>query len=67
MLTGAIPIIWPWDGAREIWPEQYIAADIEQAVELIRKPATETNKVRDQLLELYQADSLTKLWLSVLQ
>lgn len=34
-LTGALPVIWNWDGASEIWGEQWIVHSLEQAVERV--------------------------------
>lgn len=31
MLTGAVPIIWNWDGAAEIWGDEYVIGSIQGA------------------------------------
>lgn len=32
MLTGAYPVIWPWEGASEIWGEEYVVKSTSDAV-----------------------------------
>jgi len=39
LLTGCRPVIWPWDGAKDIWGEEYIVANTEKAAEAVRIPA----------------------------
>jgi glycosyltransferase involved in cell wall biosynthesis len=31
LLTGAVPVIWDWEGARDIWGEQWIVRSVEEA------------------------------------
>lgn len=35
MLTGSVPVIWRWDGASEIWGEDYIVNDIDSASNMV--------------------------------
>ena len=36
MLTGAIPIVWNWDGAKEIWGGGYVVDDFSDALNKVR-------------------------------
>lgn len=35
ILTGAVPVIWDWDGAAEIWGKERIVSDIQTAKRLV--------------------------------
>lgn len=35
MLTNTMPVIWNWDGAEEIWGEEFIVESTEEAAQLI--------------------------------
>lgn len=35
MLTGAIPIIWNWDGSGEIWGAEWLVGSIEEATKAV--------------------------------
>lgn len=37
--TGAIPLIWPWEGAKEIWGEACVFEKLSQMVNVIRRNA----------------------------
>ncbi|MGO3130540.1 MAG: glycosyltransferase family protein [Alcaligenes sp.] len=37
MLTGAVPIIWNWEGAGDIWGEQWVVKDVIEAKAAIKK------------------------------
>lgn len=37
LLAGCRPVIWPWNGAAEIWGSEYIATDLESACVAIQK------------------------------
>ena len=37
MLTGAIPIIWDWDGAEEIWGERFVIKKLSEAFLVVTK------------------------------
>lgn len=46
MLTGAIPVIWNWDGAAEIWGEEWIVKSISEAKNVVisNEPRSEIAK-----------------------
>ena len=33
--SGSIPIIWPWDGSTEIYPEDWVVSSTEEAAQRI--------------------------------
>lgn len=36
MLTGAIPIIWDWEGAEKIWGQRFIVTQLREAVSAVK-------------------------------
>ncbi|WP_006787622.1 hypothetical protein [Thiorhodospira sibirica] len=37
MLTGAMPIIWDWDGAAEIWGERFVIKKLSEALSAVKR------------------------------
>lgn len=35
MLTGAVPVIWDWDGAVEIWGSEWVISSLQQARQVL--------------------------------
>jgi glycosyltransferase involved in cell wall biosynthesis len=35
MLTGAVPVIWDWDGAAEIWGDKYVVRSLQEAKQVV--------------------------------
>jgi hypothetical protein len=31
LLTGTTPVIWNWDGAKEIWGDEWLASNLQEA------------------------------------
>lgn len=62
MLTGAVPVIWPWDGATEIWPEEFVIADSKAAAEFILSCKDNLPLVRGVVSSVYDTNFITKLW-----
>jgi glycosyltransferase involved in cell wall biosynthesis len=63
LLSGCRPIIWPWAGAREIWGNKFIVADVEEAVEAVQIWAPELNELPTHMLP----DNVVKEWCYLLQ
>lgn len=42
VMTGCYPIIWPWDGASEIWGDEYIVQNLDKASQLVLELADES-------------------------
>lgn len=68
MLTGATPVIWDWDGAAEIWGEEFIIRDIVNATGDI-KSCKDINieKNRAIITSRYSSQIAIKSWKAVLE
>lgn len=67
ILTGATPVIWDWDGASEIWGEQWVVKDESDAVrEITNITANAEPKNKHALpVKLNSRDIITH-WLSAI-
>lgn len=65
MLTGAVPVIWNWDGADEIWPKEYVIESIDEAVKIIddNSQCGASANCREQVLELYDSSRIVEEWI----
>ncbi|MDD3266917.1 MAG: glycosyltransferase [Burkholderiales bacterium] len=43
VLSGCIPIVWPWDGASDIYDKNWIVKDVEGAINMINHHLFATN------------------------
>lgn len=64
MLTGATPIIWNWDGASEIWGEEWIIKTCAEAKGIIADDAF--NKGALPLPNNFFSSNVTNCWKSLL-
>jgi len=61
MLTGATPIIWNWDGAKEIWSKEWVIDNTAQAKEKILRGEPGINAT-EYVLKKYPAHRTTAQW-----
>jgi glycosyltransferase involved in cell wall biosynthesis len=65
MLTGAMPIIWPWDGAAEIWGKKWIIRTIPEAKKAVL--TSEPNEeLRAEIINSMPSDIIVQQWQSIL-
>ncbi len=63
MLTEAMPIIWDWDGACEIWPPEYLVSSVNSAVNLIEaNNFADGLSFRKQIQDNNEFASAANLW-----
>lgn len=65
MLTGAIPVIWNWEGAAEIWGERWIVENIEQAEYAVLNSQPSPEDIKESLSAL-SAEKVLDSWKKVL-
>lgn len=65
MLTGAIPIIWNWKGAADIWGEQWIVKDIEEAKKAVLEWNPDYSLIQESLRNL-SSDAVIEKWVEIL-
>ena len=69
MLTGTTPIIWDWEGAREIWPARYVFSNTDAAAQYIVEhnddhfDAMESH--RQWVLRNYSKEKVATEWLKI--
>jgi len=68
MLTGALPVIWDWQGAKDIWPEESIVSSPQEAAQMIERLRLSSNfeilqnQSRKFMLEKHNCDYMVKQW-----
>lgn len=65
MLTGAIPIIWNWEGASEIWGQRWIVNNVEQAEHAVLNSQHNPEDIKESLSAL-SADKVLGDWKRIL-
>lgn len=65
MLTGAIPIIWGWEGAADIWGEQWIVRDIEHAKRVVLGGGVDYSTIQESLKNL-DSETVIEKWEEIL-
>ena len=66
MLTGAMPIIWEWDGAAEIWGEKWITRTLGDAQKAVVKGGP-TKDLTSEIINAMPSKDISQQWQSVLQ
>lgn len=66
MLTNTYPIIWDWDGAAEIWGEEYIIKSKNQAVVTVRDSPVNLQNIKSDIPFMLNARSVVDEWIKVL-
>jgi glycosyltransferase involved in cell wall biosynthesis len=64
MASGAVPVVWPWDTASEVYDERWIHADADAAAEAIAATDWERERrVAQQFVrERYPLEPVTAAW-----
>lgn len=71
--SGALPVVWSWEGADEIYPEFVLVRDAKDAAELIlfnnasASGARYRQQVREIVLSRYDSSIITQQWEELLQ
>lgn len=66
MLTGSVPIVWDWEGAKDIWGAEFVVGALSEAKEKIlnsRKYSAEA--LRGKVMK-YSTKNITRVWESLL-
>lgn len=63
ILTGAVPIIWDWDGAAEIWGEKHVINSLLQAKTVIENY---TNKYYEEIDGDLNASKVVTKWKDII-
>lgn len=61
LMTKSIPVIWDWDGAEEIWGNNWIVNSLEDA----KKAVTESEEIGDhgtEVLAKYSSKNIVESW-----
>ncbi len=71
MLTGCVPVVWNWEGAKESWPESAIVENSGQAADKISGCHIEQwqkqgIEARTFVLERYGVEGTVKRWMQIL-
>lgn len=72
MASGGIPVIWSWEGARDIYPERYLVGSVQEAAERIDAQRRDSDlerlgdEVRGYVRDHFDRDVIRDLWLRVL-
>ncbi len=62
MLTGSIPIIWDWQGAAEIWGEEFIVSSVEDAKNRVLSPNKYSEADLIKKLDRYGSVNVSRSW-----
>ncbi len=66
MLTGAMPIIWNWDGAADIWGDKWVIRTLEDAKKTI--VSCESSKLlASELISAMSSQDIRQQWLNIIQ
>jgi glycosyltransferase involved in cell wall biosynthesis len=73
MSAGCLPIIWDWEGARQIHPSEYVVTSVELAAEKIERLrldpglAARMDEARAYVRERFDRNVIRDRWLEVLE
>ncbi|MBH0312084.1 glycosyltransferase [Alcaligenes faecalis] len=62
MLTGAVPIIWDWNGAKEIWGEGFVVKSVREAKEKVLNPEGYSVEFLRNSVMQYSAQNVARQW-----
>lgn len=65
MLTGAMPIIWDWDGAAEIWGDKWIIRSLEEAKQAVIDGGPK-NEIADDIKNTMLSQNICNQWKAVI-
>lgn len=68
MLSGAVPVIWNWNGASQIWPKENIINSLDDAIKLIVSERNNIGTIKhEMLLRNYSPELVSNQWKNILQ
>ena len=62
MLTGAVPVIWNWEGANEIWPKEHVVSSLAAASQLVQQTRHDVTAIRAKALAIANTDQVLANW-----
>jgi hypothetical protein len=62
MLTGAVPVIWNWEGADKIWPVEHVVPSLAAALQLVQQSNHNVNAIRSKALAIANTDKILANW-----
>jgi glycosyltransferase involved in cell wall biosynthesis len=65
MATGCVPVVWDWDGARTVWPDEFVVSSIEDAARLVESHQFSPVH-RKYVLSRYSAVRILPKWCAVI-
>lgn len=65
MLTGAIPIIWDWDGAAEIWSKDNVISSVKEAKNIVLSELQADSAIH-YISEKHSSNSIVSKWTDVI-
>lgn len=65
MLTGAMPIIWDWDGAAEIWGDKWVIRSLEEAKQVVMNGKPK-NEFADDIKNTMSSQNICNQWKAVI-
>jgi glycosyltransferase involved in cell wall biosynthesis len=66
MLTGAVPIIWDWDGAAEIWGKKWVIQSLQDAKRAVVSGAPAKDPVAE-IIKSMSTQDICQQWLNVIE
>ena len=66
MLTGAMPIMWDWEGAAEIWGEKWITRTLQDAKQAIIN-SEPSAKFASEIMMTMPAQEVSQKWQKLIQ
>lgn len=62
MLSGSIPIVWNWEGARDIWGAEFVVDTLSEAKEkVLNSSGYSAEYLRDKVVK-YSAKNIARIW-----
>ncbi|MBB3192209.1 glycosyltransferase [Halomonas cerina] len=66
MLTGAMPVIWNWDGAAEIWGDEWVVSSFEDAKQNVVS-GEPTKDLAARLMSAMSSQDISQRWKKVIK
>ena len=66
MLTGTTPIIWDWDGAAEIWGEEYVVRSLQGAKQAVMN-GEPSKELVTELTSTMSSQDIRQHWQKIIQ
>lgn len=66
MLTGAVPIIWNWEGASEIWGDKWVVKSLEEAKKIVMNSEC-SDDFRKYVKNTFPSRETSRCWIRLIQ